>query len=102
MDARRLDGFAQGHRRQDGGESPRQHRLASPRGAEQEDVGNRTPAYHFASPVPLGMPMDPLLNLLVKLGHQCGAISRPFVEQRLGLLQVGGVKALGEPAVDRG
>jgi hypothetical protein len=37
---------------------------------EREDVVDRTPAYHFASPVPLGMPMDPLLNLLVKLPHQ--------------------------------
>ena len=28
--------------------------------------------------------------------------SRQLIEQRLGLLEVGGVKALGEPAVDRG
>jgi hypothetical protein len=75
MEACRLDGFGQGHRRQDGGESPGQHRRAGPRGAEQEDVVRRTPAYHFASPRSLRMPMDPLLNLLVKLGHQCGAIS---------------------------
>jgi hypothetical protein len=35
----------------------------------------RTPAYHFASPVPLGMPMDLLLNLLVKQLNEYGAIS---------------------------
>jgi hypothetical protein len=46
--------------------------------------------------------MDPLLNLLVKLPNQYEVISSPFVKQRLRLLEVGGVKALGEPAVDRG
>jgi hypothetical protein len=35
MDAGRLKGFGQGHGRQDRGESPRQHRRASARGAEQ-------------------------------------------------------------------
>ena len=46
------------------------------------------------------MPMDPLLNLLVKQPNEYGTMSRPFVKQRLRLLQIGGVKALGEPAVD--
>jgi hypothetical protein len=35
----------------------------------------RMPASHFASPVPLGMPMDSLLNRLVKRPHQYEAIS---------------------------
>jgi hypothetical protein len=75
MDACGLNGFGQGHRRQDGGQSPGQHRLASPRRAEQEDVGITTPAYHFASPMSLRMPMDPLLNRLVKRPHQDEALS---------------------------
>jgi hypothetical protein len=75
MDARRLNGLGQRHRRQDRGQSPRQHRLASPRGAEQEDIVSRTPAYYFASPMSLRMPIDPLLNLLVKRPHQYGALS---------------------------
>jgi hypothetical protein len=75
VDARGLNGLGEGIRRQDGGEPPGEHRLARPRGAEQEDVMRRTPAYHFASPVPLGMPMDLLLNRLVKLPNQSVAIS---------------------------
>jgi hypothetical protein len=35
MDARGINGLSQGHGWQDGGESPGQHRRASPRGAEQ-------------------------------------------------------------------
>jgi hypothetical protein len=66
--ARGLKGLGQGHGRQNGGEPPGQ-------GREQEEIMVRTPAYHFASPVPLGMPMDPLLNLLVKLSHQYRAMS---------------------------
>jgi hypothetical protein len=38
MDACGFNGFGEGHGWQDGGESPRQHRLARPRRAEQEDV----------------------------------------------------------------
>jgi hypothetical protein len=53
MDACGLNGFGQGHRRQDGGESPCQHRLASPRGAEQEDVVVTTPASALPSTVRL-------------------------------------------------
>jgi hypothetical protein len=34
-----------------------------------------TPAYQFASPRSLRMPMDPLLNLLVKRPCQYGALS---------------------------
>src|SRR5262245_10773328 len=75
MDAGGLDGFGQGHCRQDGGESPGQHRLASPRGAEQEHIMGRTPASHFASPMPLGMPIAPLLNLPAKLPNPYGAVS---------------------------
>src|SRR5262249_14484488 len=49
VDARRLKGFGEGHRRHGGGESLRQHRLASPRGAEQEEVRSITPASTSAS-----------------------------------------------------
>jgi hypothetical protein len=75
VEARGLKDLGQGHRRQDGGESPGQHRLARPRGAEEEDVVIRTPASHFASPMPLGMPMDPLLILLVQQTNEYGAMS---------------------------
>jgi hypothetical protein len=45
MDARGLEGVGEAHRGQDGGEPPSQHRLASPRGAEEkEEVMGRTPA----------------------------------------------------------
>ena len=43
VDADGLDGFGQAHRRQDGGEPPRQHRLPHPRRAEEEDVVGTTP-----------------------------------------------------------
>jgi hypothetical protein len=46
-----------------------------PKGAEQEDVVDRTPAYHFDSPMSFRLPMDPLLNRLVKRPHQYTAIS---------------------------
>ena len=61
------------HRRQEGGEAPGQHDFARPRGAEEEHIMGRTPAYHFASPVPLGMPMDPLMNLLARQAHGQGS-----------------------------
>jgi hypothetical protein len=57
-----------------------------PKEAEHQDIMGRTPAYHFASPMSITMPMDPLLNLLVRLLHQYEAISRPFVKQCLRLL----------------
>jgi hypothetical protein len=38
MDARRLNGLGEGHRRQDGGEPPGQHRLARPQTAEHQQV----------------------------------------------------------------
>jgi hypothetical protein len=66
MDARGLNGSSQGHRRQDGGEPPCQQGRARPRGAEEEHIMVKTPAYHFASPVPFRMPMAPLMNLPVK------------------------------------
>jgi hypothetical protein len=43
MDTRGLNGFGQGHGRQDDGEPPGQHRRARPRGAEQEDGVGTTP-----------------------------------------------------------
>jgi hypothetical protein len=49
--------------------------LARPWGTKEEQIMVRTPAYHFTSPVPLGLLMAPLLNLLIKQHHQYGAIS---------------------------
>jgi hypothetical protein len=42
-DAHGLEGFRQDHRRQNGGEAPRQHRLARPRRAEEQDIMVTTP-----------------------------------------------------------
>ncbi len=64
VDARGLKSLGEGHRRQDGGQSPGQHRRARPWGTKEEDVMVRMPAYHFASPEPLRLPwaktVDPL------------------------------------------
>jgi hypothetical protein len=43
-DARGLQGFGQGYRRQEGGAPPGRHRLPHPRWTEEEDVVVRTPA----------------------------------------------------------
>jgi hypothetical protein len=75
MDARGLDGLGEGHGRQERGEPTRQPRRARPRRPQEQDVVGTTPAYYFASPMSLRMPMDLLLNLLVKLENQCRAIS---------------------------
>src|SRR5262245_42416751 len=50
VDARGLKGLGESHRRQDGGEAPRQHRFARPRGAQEADVVGRTPASRSALP----------------------------------------------------
>ncbi len=39
---------------------------------------------------------------LLQLGHSIDLLPRQFVEQRLGVFQIGGVEALGEPVVDFG
>jgi hypothetical protein len=57
VDTRGLKGLGQGHRRQHGGEPPGEHRLARPRGAEQEQIMVRTPASRLALPLPLRMPI---------------------------------------------
>jgi hypothetical protein len=49
VDACGLEGFGEGHRRQDGDQPPSQHRLARPRGAEQEEIMYGTPAWPSAS-----------------------------------------------------
>jgi hypothetical protein len=49
VDTRGLNGLGEGHRREDGGEPPCQHRLADPRGADEEDVVGRTSASPSAS-----------------------------------------------------
>jgi hypothetical protein len=50
VEARGLEGLGQAHRRQEGGEPPRQPRRARPRGAEHEEIMNRTPASASLSP----------------------------------------------------
>ena len=64
VDARGLDGLGEGHRRQDGGEPPCQHRLARPRRAEQQEVMGRTPASPFGFTRHSGVPMATLLTSL--------------------------------------
>jgi hypothetical protein len=44
VDTRGLNRLGEGHRRQDGGQPPCQHRRARPRGAEQEQIMVKTPA----------------------------------------------------------
>jgi hypothetical protein len=44
VDTGGLNGLGEGHRRQNGGQPPRQPRRAHPRGAEQEDIMVTTPA----------------------------------------------------------
>ena len=44
VNARGLNGLGQGHRRQDGGEPPGQHRCARPWRSQEEDIMGRTPA----------------------------------------------------------
>jgi hypothetical protein len=46
--------------------------------------------------------MNTHLALLGSKVVSTGVALRQRIQQRLGLLEVGGVKALGEPAVDRG
>jgi hypothetical protein len=116
VEARGLKGLGQGHRRQDGGEPPGQQRLARPRGAEQEQMIVRTPA----SPSPFRGHLDMTAANMAQAGAEVAQVphSLPYhrggirpgvvavrsgerLQQRLGLLQVGRVKAFGEPAVDR-
>src|SRR5512132_3461043 len=64
VDTRGLNRLGEGHRRQDGGEPPCQHRLARPRGAEQEQIMVRTPAstlaslYHPGVPIVIAVDLD--------------------------------------------
>jgi hypothetical protein len=44
VDAGGFNGFGEGHRRQDGGEPPRQPRLPHPRRAQEENIMVTTPA----------------------------------------------------------
>jgi hypothetical protein len=44
VDTRGLNRLGEGHRRQDGGKPPCQHRLARPWGTKEEDIMVRTPA----------------------------------------------------------
>ena len=63
MDARRLEGFGQGHRRQDRGESPPQHRRAGPRRAEEQHIMVTTPASASGSPRPPGVAENMLASV---------------------------------------
>jgi hypothetical protein len=64
MDTHSLNGLSEDHRRQDGGEPPCEHRLARPRGAEQEQIMVTTPASPSASPELLQVPMVMAVNPL--------------------------------------
>jgi hypothetical protein len=75
MDVGGVEGLGEGHGRQDRGEPAGQPRRARSGWTQKQDVVGTTPAYYFASPMSLRMPMDLLLNLLVKLENQCRAIS---------------------------
>jgi hypothetical protein len=48
VNSRGLKGFGEGHRRQNRGEPPCQHRRARPWGTKEEDVVGRTPAFGSA------------------------------------------------------
>jgi hypothetical protein len=67
VDVRGLKGFRQRHRRQEGGEPPGQPRLPRPRGAEQQNVMNTTPASPLPSRPRLGVGAD----------HEAGAGAAP-------------------------
>src|SRR5260370_657888 len=45
-------------------------------------------------------PEPPARFSLLHLGHSMKLLLRQLLEQRLGILEVGGVEALGEPVVD--
>jgi hypothetical protein len=75
VEAGALDRFGQGHRRQEVVSRRANIDLPAPGEPRSKDVVVTTPASHFASPVPLEMPMDPLLNLPVQLASLCGTIS---------------------------
>ena len=67
VEARGLEGVGQAHRRQDGGEPPRQPRLPRPRRAEHQEIWGRTPALPSALLAPLEKLTDRPANLLFKL-----------------------------------
>jgi hypothetical protein len=119
VDTRGLKDLGEGHRRQDGGQSPCQHRLARPRGPSKRTLWAQR-LHHvqlrililILSSCRAGRPLRhgnamscgehtvlPLGSLMTASGT--GARSGQPFEQRLGLLEVGGVKALGEPAINR-
>jgi hypothetical protein len=75
VDTRGLDGLGQGHRWQDGGEPPCEHRLARPRVAEQEEIMVTTPAFASACPKILGMPTDSDVHPFFKRKYRCEAPS---------------------------
>src|SRR5208337_1282989 len=54
----------------------------------------------FLSPYTQGLPIFRFQNR--STGSEPGSLRTEFVQQRLGVLQVGGVEALGEPVVDLG
>ena len=74
VDPRGLNRLGEGHRRQDGGEPPRQHRLARTRGAEQEDIMGRTPAF----PSPLRGFRDMTAANMTPAGSEGGQVSRSW------------------------
>jgi hypothetical protein len=104
VNTRGFNGLGEGHRRQDGGESAGQHRLARPWGTKEEDVVVRMPAFGSALPaclegVPEWWPLVAAIGSLMA-GSGIGAASGQLIKESLGLLEVGSINALGEPVVD--
>ena len=58
VDARGVEGFGQGHIRQNRGQSPCQPRVPRPRRPQEEDIMLKTPASGSALPQPLWMPTE--------------------------------------------
>jgi hypothetical protein len=75
-----VEGFSEGHLRQDGGEPPRQHRLARLMGAERQDIMIKTLGSSFNSrlyPVELAASRDELPG--------CGSAPHRLASRTLGL-----------------
>ena len=101
LDARGLQLFGQAHGGQDGGEAARQPRRPRPRWTQEEHMMVKTPASPSALPKPPRVRMVITVNPFFAWESSWREWSWQLCEQCLGLLQVGGVKALGEPAVGR-
>src|SRR5713101_7222847 len=59
-------------------------------------------AWVFPLPAMVVSPLSKGVTALGVSDHEATTLSRQLIEQRPGLLEVGGVKPFGEPAVDLG